>query len=74
MDEKGAKQAEVIAAALNVREGPGLNYTIQTVAKAGDMFEIVGANSNRNWVQIVSADGSKGWISALPAYTKISGG
>lgn len=66
-------QAEVITAALNVREGPGINYTIQKVAKAGDTFEIVGIASNRSWVQIVSADGSKGWISALPAYTKISG-
>ncbi|GIK40948.1 MAG: hypothetical protein BroJett011_47810 [Chloroflexota bacterium] len=66
-------QAEVIAAALNVREGPGINYTIQKVAKAGDVFEIVGTNSNRSWVQVVLADGSKGWISALPAYTKVSG-
>ncbi|MCL4295330.1 MAG: PD40 domain-containing protein [Anaerolineae bacterium] len=66
-------QAEVIAAALNVREGPGINYTIQKVAKAGDVFEIVGTNSNRSWVQVVMADGSKGWISALPAYTKASG-
>lgn len=66
-------QAEVVAAALNVRQGPGINYAIQTVAKAGDTFEVVGVDSSRSWVQIAMADGSKGWISALPAYTKISG-
>jgi Tol biopolymer transport system component/uncharacterized protein YraI len=71
--EPAKAQAEVIAAALNVREGPGVNFSIQQVAKAGDVFEIVAVASNRSWVQVVLADGRQGWISALPAYTQISG-
>jgi Tol biopolymer transport system component len=71
--EPAKAQAEVIAAALNVREGPGINYTILKVAKAGDKFQIVGIDSSGSWVQVALPDGTSAWISALPAYTKISG-
>jgi Tol biopolymer transport system component/uncharacterized protein YraI len=66
-------QAEVIVAALNVREGPGVNYPIVDVARQGDKFEIVGANAAQTWLQIVRADHSTAWISGWPDYTRVTG-
>lgn len=66
-------QAEVVVAALNVREGPGINYTVKRVVKVGDKFEIAGINADHTWVQITMIDGTTGWISALPAYTRLTG-
>ena len=66
-------QAEVLVTALNVREGPGMNFAIKAVAKAGDKFEIIGVDPGHSWVQIARTDGAASWISALPAYTKILG-
>ena len=66
-------RAEVLATALNVREGPGTNYAIVAVARQGDTFDIAGVNAAQTWLQIVQADGSRAWISGWPEYTKIQG-
>jgi dipeptidyl aminopeptidase/acylaminoacyl peptidase len=68
-----APQAEVIVSALNVREGPGVDYPIVGVALAGDVFEIVGVNASGDWLQVTTADGGVGWISGKPAYTRVLG-
>lgn len=66
-------QAEVVVSALNVREGPGIGYPIIGVALSGDMFDVTGVNSTGDWLQIVTAEGSPGWISGKPAYTRLVG-
>jgi len=66
-------QAEVIVAALNVRRGPGVDYPIIGGAWAGDLFEIVGTNATRDWLQVRTEEGSLGWISGRPAYTRVLG-
>ncbi len=66
-------QAQVVAAGLNVREGPGVSYaTIGTVAQ-GDTLDITSISADGNWLQIVTKDGKSGWISSQPAYTRILG-
>ena len=71
--EIGPVQAEVVAAALNVREGPGMNYTSIGTAAKGDVFDITGVSANGSWLQIVTAAGEPGWISGRPDYTRVLG-
>lgn len=68
-----APQAEVIVTALNVREGPGVTYTVKMVAKSGDKFDVVGINAAKTWLQVALANGATGWISGAPAYTRVIG-
>lgn len=66
-------RAEVVVPTLNVREGPGVDYPIIGAASAGDVFGIVGINPSGDWLKVVTADGSLGWISGRPAYTRVLG-
>ncbi len=66
-------QGEVIVAALNVRSGPGVDYPVIGGALAGDVFEIVGTNPTRDWLQVLTDEGELGWISGKPAYTRVLG-
>jgi Tol biopolymer transport system component len=68
-----APQAEIIVAALNIREGPGVDYPILDVAYAGDTFEIMGTNATQTWLQIIRNDGTLAWISGWPDYTRVVG-
>jgi dipeptidyl aminopeptidase/acylaminoacyl peptidase len=67
-------QAEIVAAALNIRQGPGLNYAVMQVALAGDKFEVVGKDTTGVWLQVMLPGGSLGWISGLPAYSRLLNG
>jgi uncharacterized protein YraI len=66
-------QAEVIVSALNVRQGPGIEYPATDVALEGDVFEISAADATGNWLQVVLAKGETGWVSGKPAYTRVIG-
>jgi TolB protein len=66
-------QAEVLAAALNLREGPGVNYPVVAIAYAGDIFEIVGVNAAQTWLQVKRPDGSLAWMSGWSTYTNVQG-
>lgn len=66
-----APQAEVIIAALNIRQGPGIDYPIVDVAQAGDVFEVIGVNSLGDWLQVVTHNDSVGWISGQIPYTRL---
>jgi dipeptidyl aminopeptidase/acylaminoacyl peptidase len=58
-----APQATVNTAALNVREGPGTNYGVVTVAHPEDTLQITGRNGTGDWYQVSLADGRRGWVS-----------
>jgi len=73
VETPSAPQAEVTISALNVRAGPGVNYSIVGAALAGDVLDVIGANASGDWLQVVTADGSPGWISGKPAYTRVIG-
>lgn len=66
-------QAEIVAAGLHVREGPGVSYAaIGTVAQ-GDILDITSVSAGGAWLQIVTPDGKSGWISSQSTYTRILG-
>jgi len=66
-----APQAEVIVASLNIRQGPGMGYPVMGVARAGDLFDVVGVNNSGNWLQVVVGDDEVGWISGQTPYTRL---
>ncbi len=66
-------QAEVIVAALNVRQGPGVDYPIVAVAYAGDVFDVVGVNALGDWLKVAAGDDNLGWISGQNPYTRLLG-
>ncbi|MBN1992182.1 MAG: PD40 domain-containing protein [Anaerolineae bacterium] len=66
-------QAQVIVHSINIRQGPGTEYPAVGVAYKGDTFNIVGAAAGSHWVQVVTANGRRGWISGKPTYIKITG-
>jgi len=70
---EAAPQAEVLATALNIRQGPGLDYPVLGVAQAGDRFEVVGTTATGDWLQIASGS-EPGWISGHMAYTRLLAG
>jgi TolB protein len=57
--------------ALNVRQGPGVDYPIIDVALAGDVFDVIGVNSSGDWLQLATETGKSGWISGHISYTRL---
>jgi uncharacterized protein YraI len=59
-----------------VRSGPGTQYPSYGVAPAGAQGQIIGANSDASWYQVVVptsvTPAGNGWVSA--AYVQVSGG
>ncbi len=51
------------SAQVNVREGPGLDYSPLDVATPNDFFPVTGRTADGTWWQ-VSADGVPAWVSA----------
>lgn len=69
-----AAMAEVIVSALNVREGPGLDYRVLGVARQGDVFEVIGVDQFGYWYRVTLAEDSVGWISAGSEFTRLAVG
>jgi uncharacterized protein YraI len=66
-------RVEIITPGLNVRQGPGANFPAIGAAAQGDIFDITGISSDSNWLQVITQDGSSGWISSQPAYVRVTG-
>lgn len=64
---------EVIASALNIRSGPGVDYQIIGKLSAGKQLEIIGIDSSGNWLQVVDGQDNIGWISGKPGYVRVLG-
>ncbi len=64
-----AVQAEVIAWGLNVRSGPGIDYSVIASLSKGDIVPVIDVDPNTGWLQVQLPDGEKiGWISGSPTY------
>lgn len=48
---------------VNVRSGPGTQYTVLGQARLGDALDITGRSANNQWLR-VNFNGQEGWISA----------
>ncbi len=53
---------------VNVREGPGVNYSAIQALVPGTGVEILGQNEDGRWLNIRLDDGKQGWISASLVY------
>jgi uncharacterized protein YraI len=62
-----ANVAVVTGSALNVRSGPGLDFSIQRTIPAGTAVTVLGQNVTGDWLYVRLADGATGWIAR--AYT-----
>ena len=59
---------------LNVRSGPGTNYSIVTQVRQGNELRVTGQVDNCGWLQIVTDDGAEGWVSGNARFTALAGG
>jgi uncharacterized protein YraI len=66
-------QLTVIAEALNVRAGPGVNYPAIDVLSQGDQVPVTGHHTPSGWWQVQLEDGRDGWVSGGAAYVQVSG-
>lgn len=56
--------ALVSTGALNVRSGPGVTYSVVTVASQGQTVMLLGRNANSSWAKIRLSNGTEGWVNA----------
>jgi len=61
----------VIAGALNVRTGPGVEYPSFTTISNGATVTLLGRNSSATWVKVILVDGRQGWVNASYLSTSI---
>jgi hypothetical protein len=69
----GVPRAAITAEVLNIRRGPGTNYSVIGQLQQNDVVEIVGKNADSSWLQIVYPAGTigRGWVSV--SYAQVSG-
>jgi uncharacterized protein YgiM (DUF1202 family) len=53
---------------LNLRDGPGTDYPILDDLQQGDVLEVTGQFGECAWLQVITPDGSKGWVSGAAHY------
>lgn len=59
----------VVSAYLNVRTGPGIQYSIITTLVKNQTVNLTGyRNAEANWVQITMPNGTKAWVSGKSYY------
>ncbi len=56
--------AIVTTGTLNVRSGPGSEFTILTTVPQGRMVTLIGRTADNSWVKVV-ANGIEGWVTTL---------
>ena len=60
--------AEIVTGALNVRSGPGLEYSIVTVVNQGNVVNLLGRNADSTWAYVQTASATLGWVNASSTY------
>src|SRR5699024_252320 len=63
--EDALSEVEIIANTLNVRSGPGTNYSLINTVSRGEVYTIT--DERNGWYEIV-VKGSKGWVSGSTNY------
>ncbi|NDJ53001.1 MAG: SH3 domain-containing protein [Chloroflexi bacterium] len=58
--------ARITTGALNVRTGPGIQFSVIRLVFLGDVVEVIGRNSDFSWAFIETTDdGTQGWVSTF---------
>jgi len=60
----GAQGTVANAYYLNMRQGPGVQYSVITVLPRGQLVNLLGRNNGATWVKVSLPSGAQGWISA----------
>ena len=60
--------AEIVTGALNVRSGPGLEYSVVTVVNQGNVVNLLGRNADSTWAYVQTATAVLGWVNASSTY------
>ncbi len=64
--------AEVVSWGLNVRSGPGIDYSVIATLAKGDTVPVIEVDPNTGWLQVQLPNGKQtGWISGKPAYVSV---
>ncbi|CEO20517.1 SH3 domain-containing protein [Paraclostridium sordellii] len=72
----GDGPAQVTVPELNVRSGPGTNYSVISQVKKGNILAVIAGDTSNNWLKIQFKDGTTGWVSGkyviLPDLEKLN--
>lgn len=60
----GPYSARVTANRLNVRQGPGVGYTVITTINRDTMVTLTHRNGDASWVRVILPNSTQGWVSA----------
>ncbi|RME82917.1 MAG: hypothetical protein D6775_09545 [Caldilineae bacterium] len=63
-EEEVLGQATVTARRLNMRAGPGVDQRVLRRLRRGEQVGLVGRTADNVWLQVIRADGEKGWVAA----------
>ena len=67
------RQLTIVAAALNVRQGPTITEPAFTYLLQGDQVTVVAYDAVRDWWQVRLTSGETGWISGGAEYVSVMG-
>ena len=62
--EQAVPRFTVAREVVNVRQGPGTNFSIIAKVSEGMQFEVIGQNLTGDWYQFCCVNGEQGWIYA----------
>jgi esterase/lipase superfamily enzyme len=64
--------AQVITKGLNLRRGPGTNFSIANVLSFGAVLTITNVSTNLTWINVRTSRGQTGWVNASPNYISLA--
>lgn len=64
--------AVVTTGALNVRSGPGVNYSVLAKLYNGNSVAAIGRNSANTWLKVRLSGGQEGWANAALVYLNVA--
>lgn len=65
-----APQVEITAATVNLRSGPGTNYSRLSQASRGQRLDILARNNAGDWFQVQLPGGQAAWVINSPQFTR----
>jgi hypothetical protein len=66
-------EASVRSQALNVRQGPGIDYPNTSQLQTGAYFNVIGQYNNCDWLKVQLPDASIGWVKGGPDFVDLKG-